>query len=328
MPQSIDLRDDRLSWQGVIDLHYEDGWVQPWRVPYAERGLFFQGLVEGAAKGAGARLAFRTDARELEGDCEAGGGKLDLIVNHGEPVSFALEGQTSFRFGDLPAGEKIVELWTPQAAVFRLKSLKLPDGASLKPYADERPKWITYGSSITHCGAAASPAQTWPAVAARGANLNLTCLGFGGQCHLDSLMARIMRDRPADYLSIKVGINIYGAKSLGPRGFRQAIVGFVKIVREKHPQTPFVVCSPIWSPPRETEANAVGFTLQGMRAEVEEAVAALQAHGDKHLHYVNGLDLFGPELKEFLPDNLHPDAEGYRRLGRNFLEKAARKYFV
>ncbi|MBE7463578.1 MAG: GDSL family lipase [Planctomycetes bacterium] len=328
MPQSIDLRDDRLRWYGAIDVQLGDGFVQPWRVPYATRGLFNETLVGAASKGAGVRLAFKTDAREISGTYQAEGGKLDLTVDYGVPKSFALEGQSAFRFGDLPSGEKTVELWTPQGSVFQLKSLELSDGAKLSVFDDRRPKWVTYGSSITHCGAASSPAFTWPAVAARGANFNLTGLGFGGQCHLDSMMARVMRDRPADYLSMKVGINIYGSGSLNIRSFRQAIIGFVQIVREKHPDTPYVVASPVYSPPREETKNAVGFTLQAMREEVHAAVEALRAHGDKHVHYVNGLDLFGPDLAGLLPDQLHPNAEGYVKLGENFLTHAVRKYFA
>ena len=75
----------------------------------------------------------------------------------------------------------------------------------------------------------------------------------------------MMRGLPADYLSMCVGINIYGIISLGPRAFGPGIVGFVQIVREGHPDVPFVVMSPIYSPPREAAPNAVGFTLQAMR---------------------------------------------------------------
>jgi hypothetical protein len=64
-----------------------------------------------------------------------------------------------------------------------------------------------------------------------------------------------------------------------------------------------------------------------MREEVAGAVAALRAHGDKNLHYVDGLRVFGPELAERLPDDVHPDAEGYRILGANFLREVAGPLF-
>ena len=172
------------------------------------------------------------------------------------------------------------------------------------------------------------PVCGWPAIAAREHGLNLTCLGYGGNCHLEPMVARMIRELPADFLSMKVGINIYGSDSLSPRTFQSAIIGFVNIVREKHPDTPFVVISSIFSPGRETTANAVGFTLADMRQEAAEAVDAMRDGGDANLHYVSGLELFGPDLAHMLPDDLHPDAEGYKIMGRNFVDKVASKFFV
>ena len=137
----------------------------------------------------------------------------------------------------------------------------------------------------------------------------------------------MIRDLPADFISMKVGINIQGNGSLNLRTFRPAIIGFIEIVREKHPDTPLAVVSPIYSPPREETLNAVGFSLQGMRQEVAAAVTAIQAHGDSNVHYVDGLKLFGPEYAHLLPDQLHPDSEGYKILGQNFLRKVAAPFF-
>ena len=138
----------------------------------------------------------------------------------------------------------------------------------------------------------------------------------------------MIRELPADFLSMKVGINIYGSGSLNVRTFQPAIISFVQTVREKHPDTPLVVISPIFSPPRETTPNAVGFTLEDMRHEVVEAVQVLRDLGDLNLHYVSGLELFGPDLAHLLPDDLHPDAEGYKIMGQNFVDKVASRFFV
>ena len=137
----------------------------------------------------------------------------------------------------------------------------------------------------------------------------------------------MIRDLPADYISMCLGINIQGAASLGPRAFRPAIIGAVQIIREKHPDIPLVLMSPIYSPPREEKPNAVGFHLQRMREEVQAAAAALQSHGDKQVHYVNGLDVFGADLAHLLPDDLHPNADGYRAMGQNFITEVANKFF-
>ena len=329
--QTIQPTDPRLSWPGAVSLQQGDGWVMPWRISYEERGLFPAALVENAAfGGAGVRLAFRSNTGSIAGQVVAQPGerRLDLCCDGQFLGSVELADQEQFNFAELPSGDKLIELWLPQGGAFRLRALSLAANATLQAAEDRRPRWITYGSSITQCGAAERPTQTWPAIVARGHNLNLTCLGYGGQCHLDSMIARMMRDLPADYLSMCLGINIYGAGSLGPRGFRPAIIGFVQILRETHPQTPLAVMSPIYSPPRETTKNAVGFTLQAMRQEVEAAVEALRAHGDANIHYIDGLRIFGPESADLLPDQLHPNAEGYQLMGKNFLREVAGPLFV
>ena len=228
----------------------------------------------------------------------------------------------------MPGRDKLIELWLPQHGEVRVSSLEIDDGAKIAPYEDERPRWVTYGSSISHCRAAESPSLTWPAIVARESGFNLTCLGYGGNCHLEPMLARMIRDLPADFLSMKVGINIQGSGSLSARTFRPAIIGFVRIVREKHPDTPFVVISPIFSPPRETVRNAVELSLSDMRLEVAEAVENLKAQGDSNIHYVDGLKLFGSEYAHMLPDELHPDAEGYKVLAQNFLREVALPIFV
>ena len=142
------------------------------------------------------------------------------------------------------------------------------------------------------------------------------------------MIARMMREMPADFLSICVGINIYGSGSLNERSFGQAIIGFVQLLREGHPETPLVVMSPIYAAQRETEVNGAGFTIGAMREEVEKAVVSLKAQGDDHIHYVNGLDIFGAESAHLLPDDLHPNGEGYELMGRNFSRKVAGRYFA
>ena len=324
--------DERLSWQGAVSLQITDEWVMPWRLPFDKKGLFDEGFANTASNPAGVRIAFVSDTTEIVGRVVADEGEnyVDLTCD-GELVatSASLADAESFSFTDLKSGRKVIELWLPQARWFRLKSLELSDGASVEVYDDPRPRWITYGSSITHCGAAQSPAYTWPGVAARMAGYHHTSFGVGGQCHLDVLVAMMMRDMPADYLSMCVGINIQGGSTLSERTYATSIIGFVKIVREKHPTTPFVIMSPIISPPRETTPNAVNLSLQDMRRETKKAVDALRDHGDENVYYVDGLDVFGKEFAtpELLPDDLHPSAAGYKLMGENFFNKAMKPYF-
>lgn len=322
--------DHRLTWQGSVSLERGEGWVMPWRIPHARRLLFGpDDLLARAAMPAGVRIAFRSSATSVAGRITTQGevSPLDLCCDGILHASVSLGERDEFRVEGLPSTDKLVELWLPQFGELRLHSLELSNGATLAPFEDIRPRWVTYGSSITQCRTAESPTQTWPAIVARERGLNLTCLGYGGQCHLEPMIARLIRDLPADFLSLCVGINVYGQSSLGPRTFRPAIIGFVEIVRERHPDTPLAVMSPIYSPPRETTPNAVGFTLSAMREEVAAAVAALQACGDRNIHYVDGLEVFGSDLSHLLPDELHPNADGYKIMGRNFLNTVVARVF-
>jgi hypothetical protein len=300
-------------------------YTRPWRIPFEQKVLFQADLAVRGAMQAGVRLAFHSNTQTVRGVTVEFDGerKIDLYVDREYFATADFGDKSTFTFADLPAGEKLLELWLPQSSDFALRQLEIDDNATLAAAEDNRPKWITYGSSITHCGAAASPSFTWPGVVARARDLNLTCLGYGGQCHLDIQIGRMMRDLPADYISICAGINIYGSGSLNARTFGSSIIGFVQLLREKHPQTPLTLISPIYSFDRETNANATGWTLQDYRNAVAEAAQTLQDFGDNNISYVNGLDLFNEDLGHLMPDQLHPDAEGYKKMGANFLTHAA-----
>ena len=242
-------------------------------------------------------------------------------------------------FPDLVEGMKTCELWLPHNAYVELRGLVVDDGASVAPApAETRPRWIHHGSSISHCMEADEPALTWPAVAARHAGVSLTSLGFGGQCHLDQFVARTMRDAPADIVTVKAGINIVNMDSMRERVFVPALHGFLDTLREGKPDTPMAVISPIYCPSAETrpgptipnaqgrfvtvdgfEEHRVGcLTLTRIRELIAEAVEARRAAGDATLHYVDGLELFGPEDAGDLPDDLHPNPTGYVRMGERF----------
>ncbi len=327
--QRIERNDPRLGWDGAIDVEHTPEWSQAWRLPLAERGLYYPGLQVRAAMAAGVRLRFRSDTRNLylafspdREECKP----LDVRCDDQLITTIPTQGQDEATVRDLPPGEKRLEIWLPHFGQFRLRELAIDEGASLAPHADARDKWITYGSSITHCRLANSPTQTWPAIVATRCGFNLTCLGYGGECHLDPLMARVIRDREASFISLKVGINMHGG-SLSPRTFMPNLIGFVKIIREKHPHTPLAVISPICSPPREQTPGITGMTLRSQREDVRQAVELLRAHGDEHIHYIDGLSLFGPELVHLMPDELHPDNEGYARLAENFIRHVAEPIF-
>ena len=317
----LDLASGTVAWEGAVSVEHRDGWHKAWRVPYEDADLFPPSVLNGKGEAStGVRLSFSSDTRAVAIKmlpAEANY-KLDMVCERELlETQDVRSDQTAAAFRDLPEGEKRLEIYLPQQEL-KLAELAIDDGAAAAACQDHRPRWIAYGSSITNCASAASPSQTWPALVARSKNLHLTCLGFGGNCHAEPMVARMIRDLPADAISLCLGINIYGGNSLGPRAFQAAVIGFVEILRDGHPDVPITLASPIYSPPRETTPNRVGLTIVEMRKQIQEAVAILRRHRDENLHYIDGLQILGPDDAERLPDDLHPDADGYRLMAERF----------
>src|SRR5262249_58552772 len=82
------------------------------------------------------------------------------------------------------------------------------------------------------------PSRTWTAQVARARGLRHTVLAFPGGCHLDPMLARLIRDLPAEYLSLEVALNALQQASLSPRTYAPALIGFVRTVRDGAPRGP------------------------------------------------------------------------------------------
>ncbi len=253
-------------------------------------------------------------------------------------------GVQTLRFDDLPGKDKRVEIWLPHNEVTELGALRA--NAPILPSTDKaRPVWVHHGSSISHGSTAASPTGIWPVIASSLAGLDLVNMGFGGNALLDPFTARAIRDRPADIISVKIGINLVNADLMRLRAFGPAVHGFLDTIRDGHPDTPLLVVSPIYCPIHETtpgpgmfdldalakgetkfvalgkpeETRAGKLTLSIIREQLK-AIVEQRVRDDANIRYLDGLELYG-ELDHArlpLPDRLHPDAETHRLIGDRF----------
>ncbi len=323
---------DKSWFEGAVEIEKGDGYLKPWRLPCSRRHLFpspNDGLFNAAEHCSGVRLRFLTDSSSLtlhfqplpplERPETSHLYIFDLTID-GELVASkgVGAGGESVTFEQLPEGEKIVELWLPQHVGMKVTGLETAGKADARAVDDVRPRWITYGSSLTHCVRAHGPSRIWPAIVARRHGLNLTSLGYGGQCHLDPLVAMMIRDMPADYITLKVGINTVSG-SLSARTFPAAVMGLVQIIREKHEQTPVGLVSPIGYPPHETTPNRVDYTIGAMREAIADVQVRLRKAGDRHLLYTNGLKVFSlDEIATYTLDQCHPNGDGILLMADNF----------
>jgi hypothetical protein len=371
--QSVPLSHPALEFRGAYELKTTPHGVMPRRLPARvtsqspDPGLEFM-----ANMPSGVRLTFRSDTRAFELDVHEMGVQmkgetrrpmlLELYVDAAFAMNRTLEngptvvidrstmppkiemipGEAStLQFTDLAAGMKTVEIWLPQNGSVELRGLRIEAGAEIERTEVTRPRWVHYGSSISHGMEASGPSHTWPGTAARIAGLHLTNLGVAGQCQLDPGVARVIRDGAFDLISLKLGVNVINLDTMRDRVFGPAVHGFLDTIREGKPKTPILLVSPvicpsaedhpgptipvkggIWVPPRGPELSYGALSLRRIREMLEWIVAARRLEGDTNLHYLNGLELFGPDDVRDLPDGLHPNAAGLVRMGERFAAKA------
>lgn len=328
-------------FEGAVSIEEAEGGWKPWRLPHTHRALFpspDDALIARAENSSGVRLRFETDSRTIALQVEVDDAVSPVTGRDAFVFDATVEGEivgsvpvkpgdTDVVFEGLPDGGKTVEVWLPQDSSVVLRSLEVEEGASFEVNDDPRPKWVTYGSSLTHCVRAHSPAQTWPAIIARQYGLNLTALGFGGQCCLDPMLGMVIRDLPADIITMKLGINCIGAGHLSVRTYPANAIGLVRIIREAHPDTPMVLVSPIGHPPTESTPNAVNYTISDMRRDLKDAKERLVSAGDENLYHANGLDVFSvAEIEEWTTDQCHPEADGMALMAENFDRAVMKPY--
>jgi len=317
--------DNVFFFEGCVSLQTESKWVSPWRIPYKKRD-FYPFLNQGVAHATpGVRLCFSTDSKKLQikfstQDANANPTCLDVLVNDKLYMETDLTADDMILKIDTPKGMNDFIIYLPTDKPVWLDSVSIDDDADIiTTRRPSYPRWLHYGSSISHASGA-RPIRAWPIQVARKLNLNLRDFGFSGNCQSEPMMGRLLRDLPADYITLKLGINSHGG-ALSERTFAPNVIGLIQLIREKHPKIPLGIISPIYCPERENEKGGSGLSLEDMRDILEGIVKTCQKYGDSNIYYTSGLDIFAETDIEFLPDGLHPDGEdGQDVMTRNFIK--------
>ncbi|GLY54466.1 GDSL-type esterase/lipase family protein [Lentzea sp. NBRC 102530] len=357
---------------GVAELEETGRGVRPHRLPAWVRDRFPDPQLMGAqSQPSGVRVVVETAARVIElvlhptrvayRGIERPRGSVDLSVD-GEVVATAqLDGgdrvevdlatgasqvhtgpASTIRFDGLGGGAKLVEIWLPHNEGLEIVALRTD--APVRPASTGRRLWLHHGSSISHGSNAATPTATWPAVAARLGGVDLHNLGFSGSAHADQFVARVIRDRPADLISVKLGINVVNFDAMRLRAFVPAVHGFLDTIRDGLPNTPLVLVSPLFcgihedtpgpGEMRTDERGGVTFAATGPHGPapqltlriIREALASLaeRRQDDPNLHHLDGTLLYGEQdaVTHPLPDALHPDTATHAVIGERFARYA------
>jgi hypothetical protein len=362
--------------RGAAEIEVTSRGLRPHRLPAWVREQFPDPqLLSMEAQPSGVRLAFRTTANRIDlvthpsriayRGAERPRGRIDVfadgqlllrdVLDDGDRMEVDLAtGQTAFESGgphtttvpSLPAGRHQIEIWLPHNETVEL--LELRADAPIEPDDAQAPLWVHHGSSISQGSNAVAPSETWPALAARRGGVELRNLGLGGSALVDPFLARVIRDTTADYLSVKLGINVVNLDGMRLRTFVPAVHGFLDTIREGHPDTPLVLISPLFCgihedtpgpgtiDPASLGTGQVRFLAAGSPGDValgrltlkvirrELRSLAERRTADKNLHYLDGTRLYGPaDAAELpLPDGLHPGPEAHHRIGARFADYA------
>ncbi|MGW6929958.1 GDSL-type esterase/lipase family protein [Lentzea sp. NPDC054927] len=359
--------------RGAAELENTARGVRPHRLPAWVRTRFPDPQLMGAeSRPSGVRLVMATEARTIElvshptyasYRATRPRGSIDLVVDGERVASEQLDGgdrieldpltgasefhagsSCTTRFAGLAEGVKVVEIWLPHNETMDLVALRTD--APVRPVESDRRIWLHHGSSISNGSNATTPTRIWPAVAARRGDVELHNLGFSGSALVDPFVARVMRDRPADLISVKLGINVVNFDVMRLRAFVPAVHGFLDTIRDGHPHAPLVLMSPIFCGIYEDTPGPGGMDLEAFAADeivytatgphgtapqltlriIREALASLaeRREDDPNLHYLDGTRLYGEQdaVTHPLPDALHPDTAAHELIGDRFARYA------
>lgn len=285
-----------------------------------------------------ARFDLVVDGREVATQPATKGGQIRLEMDGPLVTSEKFirgEGEDVL-FSDLVPQMKEIEIWLPAGAMVELRTIAA-NSPIYPPALQSKKRWVHYGSSISQCAETERPLDIWSVHASRLLGLDIRNLGLAGEAHLDGFVARTIAHTPADFISLKLGINVVNGDSMRERTFIPAVHNFLDTIREQKPKTPILVISPIYCPFHEVNPgptligdsgltsmerpqvlSAGALNLPKIRKILEQIVSD---RDDANLYFMSGLELFNEGDLHLMPDSLHPDSAGYRLMGERFAER-------
>lgn len=204
---------------------------------------------------------------------------------------------------------KEITIYLPHTSEVRVSALGIDPGASVgrpAPFALTAPV-VCYGSSVLQGTGAQHPAQTYPAVLARRLNLDFVNFGFGGAGKAEPGVVALINRPAASAFLFDLG------KSYGPQS-KDVFARMLTDIRAVHPTTPIFCVTPIYSTKEATEPGYRELS-ENLRGLMRNAALERRNAGDRNIHLIEGLDLFGPADQSLFKDPLHPNDAGNERMG-------------
>ena len=176
-----------------------------------------------------------------------------------------------------------------------------------KPFARAKPV-VFYGTSITQGGCASRPGLSYEAILGRQLNIDFVNLGFSGNGLGEPEMASAVAEIDAACFVLDFGANHKTGEAM-----RAVYAPFLDAVRARHPATPIVVMTPLYTA-REERMPSLKLDWQQRRDYISQVVRQRIKAGDKQLFLVDGARLLGSNPGDGLVDGGHPNDLGFSRM--------------
>jgi lysophospholipase L1-like esterase len=321
---------DGLPWYG------ENG-GEFFRLPASLKDTYRKPVWELAQSPSGGRIRFRTNSTALAIRLEYpeppgmsnmhafGQTGVDLYadaVYRGTAIAGrdAKPGKTAehIYFKEQPVTYREITLYLPLYAPVKVLGIGLDPEARVeraKPFVIAKPL-VFYGTSITQGGCASRSGMSYQAILGRMLNADFVNLGFSGNGLGEPELARAVASIDASCFVMDFAQNNPTVESL-----TQAYAPFLETIRDKHPETPILVITPIYSAHESWSRDA---RLEGMRELIRQVAARRIAAGDRHIEIVEGTDLLGPSRGDGLVDGTHPNDLGFQWMAEGLAARAAK----
>jgi lysophospholipase L1-like esterase len=221
-------------------------------------------------------------------------------------------------FKGQPRVDREITLYLPLYMPVKVLGIGLDPDARVqaaRPFALKAPV-VFYGTSITQGGCASRSGMSYQAILGRMLNADFVNLGFSGNGLGEPELARAVASIDASCFVMDFAQNNPTVESLA-----QAYAPFLETIRGRHPETPILVITPIYS---SRESWAPDARLEGMRELIRQVAARRIAAGDLHVEIVEGTDLLGPSGGDGLVDGTHPNDLGFQWMANGLAARIAK----
>ena len=221
-------------------------------------------------------------------------------------------------YKDQPRVDREITLYLPLYISVKVLGIGLDPEARVqpaRPFSVNKPV-VFYGTSITQGGCASRSGMSYQAILGRMLNADFVNLGFSGNGLGEPELARTVAGIDASLFVLDFAQNNPTVDSLA-----QAYAPFLEAIRGKHPETPILVITPIYS---SHESWSRDERLEGMRQLIRHVAAERIAAGDRHIEIVEGTDLLGPTRGDGLVDGTHPNDLGFQWMAEGLAGRVAK----